>query len=163
MYKKTLSKGYMTLEASLLMPFILFLLVFLIYLNFYMYDRCVLYQDAYTLCLLGTSQKSESAVDYINENMVDQFGQKYFATGGVSGDAEKSGTKVSVTASCGVQVPFTNALTQSDSSGWQTETEASASNINPTSVIRTYRMAGNIWKQVKELVSEETGVQLIKN
>lgn len=44
------AKGYMTLEASFLITWTLFLFVLIIYLSFYSYDKCVLFQDAYTVC-----------------------------------------------------------------------------------------------------------------
>lgn len=40
-------EGYMTVEAAFLMPMALCLVVFVLYLGFFLYDRCTLEQDAY--------------------------------------------------------------------------------------------------------------------
>lgn len=45
----------MTVEASMIMPFVLYICIFVIYLGFYMYDRCILTQDCYRIALRGSS------------------------------------------------------------------------------------------------------------
>ncbi len=46
--KKTAWDGYFTLEAAMIVPVVFMLIVMLLYLMFYMYDRCVMTQDLYT-------------------------------------------------------------------------------------------------------------------
>lgn len=43
-------KGYMTIEASLIIPFVLCIFVFLIFAAFFLYNKCILNQDAYIKC-----------------------------------------------------------------------------------------------------------------
>ena len=43
--------AYMTVEASLVMPMVLFFYLFLIELCLFMYDRCLLEQDMAVLCI----------------------------------------------------------------------------------------------------------------
>ena len=52
-----MKKGYMSVEASFIITWTVFLFVFLIYLSFYSYDKCVLFQDAYAVCFRGSIQK----------------------------------------------------------------------------------------------------------
>lgn len=140
-------KGYMTLEACFIMPWVIFMFVFLIYASFYAYDKCVLFQDAYTLCLRGSIQKEESgAVNYINTHMNGQFGKKYFGTDKVQGSAEQHGQEVKVYAQCSVQVPFNQFLTMVKVGGWQIQTEGKAWEINPTKLLRKCRMVENLCK-----------------
>lgn len=47
------AKGSATVELSILMPMICVLLMVLMYLGFYLYDRTVLYADAYLAALSG--------------------------------------------------------------------------------------------------------------
>lgn len=149
MYKKIYKKkvsGYMTLEAAFMIPWVIFLFVFLIYAGFYLYDKCVLFQDAYALCFRGSIQKDEgSVVDYINAHMEEQFGRKYFGVENVSGSVEKNGQSVIVYGTCTVKIPFQNFLTMAKSSGWQIQTEVKAQIINPTKVIRKCRMVENLF------------------
>ena len=65
--------GYMSVEASFLITWTLFIFVLLIYLSFYTYDKCVLFQDAYTVCFRGSIQKDEDrVVPYINGSRRDR-------------------------------------------------------------------------------------------
>lgn len=148
MFKKIKSitvKGYMTLEACFIMPWIIFIFVFLIYASFYVYNKCVLFQDTYTLCMRGSIQKEEGgAVNYINAHMNGQFGKKYFGTDNVHGSAEQHGQEVKVYAQCSVKVPFNHFLTMAEAGGWQIQTEGKAWEINPTKLLRKFRMVENL-------------------
>ncbi|MCL2050566.1 MAG: hypothetical protein FWG91_02375 [Lachnospiraceae bacterium] len=42
--------GYMTIEASLIIPFVVAIYFFLIFTSFYLYNKCVLVQDTYIKC-----------------------------------------------------------------------------------------------------------------
>lgn len=138
-------KGYMTLEACFIMPWIIFIFVLLIYISFYAYDKCVLFQDAYTLCMRGSTQKEEGkAVEYINARMGGQFGKKYFGTDGVSGSVEQRGRIIKVYAECSVRQPFNHFLTMYKAEGRQIKTQAAAWKINPTKLIRKFRVAEKI-------------------
>lgn len=140
--------GYMTLEASIIMPWVIFMFSFLIYISFYVYDKCVLYQDSYTVCMRGSIQKEENgAVNYINSHMERQFGEKYFGVDKIRGRAEQRGREVKVYAECCVRHPFSHFMTLPKAEGWQIQTEAKAWQINPARLIRKIRMAENILHQ----------------
>ncbi len=148
--KSLQAAGYMTVEASFLVPFVIFLMVFLIYLSFYLYDRCVLFQDSYALCFRGSVQKVEEPQNYINANQAKQFGTKYFGVGQVNVRANQSGREVSVYADCEVKVPFTHFMTMAGREEWSIKTQAKAQRINPTKIIRMSRMAGNLLEKIQE-------------
>lgn len=139
------AKGFMTLEASFIITWTVFLLVLLIYLSFYSYDKCVLFQDAYAVCFRGSVQKEEGqVVPYIDEHMQKQFGKKYFGAGCVTGTVDRNGSTVSVTGECQVKVPVRQFFTMHGKTGWQIRTRARAQIVNPTKMIRRSRMAGNV-------------------
>ena len=142
MFIRKTAKGYMTLEASFLITWTLFLFVLIIYLSFYSYDKCVLFQDAYTVCFRGSIQKKEDkVVPYIDAHMQKQFGKKYFGVGKVTGTVDKKGNAVSVTGECQVKVPIRQFFTMHDRAGWKIQTRARAQIVNPTKMIRRSRMA----------------------
>lgn len=142
--KKTV-KGYMTLEAAFLLTWTMFLFVLLIYLSFYSYDKCVLFQDAYTVCFQGSIQKDEERiVPYINANLQKQFGKKYFGVGKVEGKVDKDGNTTSVTGECQVKVPIRQFFTMYGKQGWKISTRAKAQIANPTKILRKCRFAGNL-------------------
>ncbi|MDE6847596.1 MAG: hypothetical protein K2J99_17750 [Lachnospiraceae bacterium] len=137
--------GYMTVEASFIITWTVFIFVFLIYLSFYSYDKCVLFQDAYTVCFRGSIQKQEdNVVPYIDSHMKEQFGKKYFGTGEVRGSADRRGNVTDVTGECQVKVPIRSAFTMHSGSGWKIRTRARAQIINPTHIIRKSRWLGNV-------------------
>ncbi len=55
--------GYFTVEASLVMPLVLFLYVLIIVSGIFLYDRCVMSQDMYLIAFRG-SRFSNSAPEY---------------------------------------------------------------------------------------------------
>lgn len=146
MFLRRTAKGYMTVEAAFLITWTVFLFVLLIYLSFYSYDKCVLFQDAYIVCFRGSIQKEEDqVVPYINAHMQQQFGRKYFGVGKVQGTVDRNGNTTSVTGECQVKVPIRQFLTMQDRAGWKIKTKAKAQIINPTKVIRKCRWVGNLF------------------
>lgn len=134
----------MTVEASFIITWTIFVFVFLIYLSFYAYDKCVLFQDAYAVCFRGSIQKQEdNIVPYISAHMKEQFGRKYFATSEVRGSVDRKGNVTDVTGECQVKVPIRASFTMYDQSGWLIRTRARAQIVNPTRVIRKCRWVGN--------------------
>lgn len=151
MFLRKKANGYMTLEASFIITWAVFLFVLLIYLSFYSYDKCVLFQDAYTVCFRGSIQKDEGqVVSYIDAHMQKQFGRKYFGVGKVNGTVDKNGNIASVTGECQVKVPVRQFFTMYDQTGWKIRTRAKAQIINPTKMIRRSRMAGNVISEFRK-------------
>lgn len=147
---KRMTRGYMTVEASFIVTWTIFLFVLLIYLSFYSYDKCVLFQDAYAVCFRGSIQKKEEqVVPYINAHMEEQFGSKYFGVGQVHGTVDKNGNTTSVTGECQVKVPVRQMFTMDDKAGWLISTQARSQIINPSKVIRRCRWVKNGWRQYR--------------
>ena len=59
--------GYFTVEAALLLPIIIMIIVFMIFLSFYCYDRCILEQCAYAAALRGSSNRFTSTQEAYEE------------------------------------------------------------------------------------------------
>lgn len=147
MFLKKAVKGSMTLEASFLITWTMFVFVFFIYLSFYSYDKCVLFQDAYSVCFRGSIQKDEDrVVSYINANIQKQFGKKYFGVGKVKGTVDRNGKTIGVTGECQVKVPIRQIFTMQENAGWKIQTCAKAQIANPTKIIRKCRFVGNLLK-----------------
>ena len=88
-------RAYMTVEASMIMPMVIGVLVICIYAAFLLYDRCVLYQEAYLVCLRESYRKDSDgpAVDTeeMDEAAADLIGELVFAADTWSGTADKDG------------------------------------------------------------------------
>lgn len=143
-------QAYMTLEASLLMGWVIFLMVFFIYLTFYAYDRCVMFQDAYAFAFrvsikpLDTERKTQ----YGNQKMQEQFGKKYFGVSGVNTTLWVDHDTVTVKARCQVEHPFSDGMPTLPESGWENSCEVHATIQNPTEMLRNFsrlrKLAGNV-------------------
>ena len=137
--------GYMTVEAGFIVPWAFFIIVLLIYGSFFLYDKCILFQDVYAVCFRGSIQKEDDAQEaYVNAHLQEQFGQKYFAVGHVDGWVKQSGKELQTYGTCRVQIPIIHFLTMSGDDRLQIQTSAKAQIINPTKIIRKCRMVENV-------------------
>lgn len=133
--------AYMTLEASLLMGWIIFLMVFFLYMTFYSYDRCVMFQDAYAFAFrvsikpLDTERKTQ----YGNQKIGEQFGKKYFGVANVQSSISVDREIVTVKARCQVEHPFSKDLPTLPESGWGNSCEIHVKIQNPTEMLRNFR------------------------
>lgn len=66
--------GYLTVEASLIMPVVLFLYLLIILCGFFLYDRCMISQDNYLLAFRG-SRFTEASENY-GEVIYGEMGSK---------------------------------------------------------------------------------------
>ena len=69
--------AYFTVEAALVIPVVISIIVMVMYLSFYLYDRCVLSQDCYVLCYRQSIEKGK-ADRAGREAARAQFGEKLF-------------------------------------------------------------------------------------
>ncbi len=89
----------MTLEASLIMPMVICVMALLIYFSFYLYSRCIMSQDAYTLAFrAGLAAEETSPEAYVSEHRSAVAGRKYFGSTGVNFEAQVSGKEITVKA-----------------------------------------------------------------
>lgn len=72
-------KGYMTVEATYIVPIVLVIYMMFIMCGFYLYDRCVISQDNYLIALRG-SRFTEAAENY-GETIYGDMKTGYFLEG----------------------------------------------------------------------------------
>lgn len=68
-------KGYMTVEATYIVPVVLVIYVMLILCGFYLYDRCVIAQDNYLIAFRGSrfTEGTENYGEVIYHEMKTDF------------------------------------------------------------------------------------------
>ena len=143
--EKYYTEGYMTVEAGFIVPWAFFILLFLISMSFYLYDKSVLFQDVYAVSFRGSIQKEDnSQASYVTAHLKEQFGQKYFAVESVDGSVEQSGNELHTYAACRIRIPVVHFLTMAGDNRWQIETSARVQILNPTNIIRKCRMVENV-------------------
>ena len=132
--------GYLTVEASLIMPIVFYVCVFIIYSGFFLYDRCVMKQDAYRAVLKASSIYRQDSQEVYNtawdmlRNLTDQ---KYVAADCQYEVAVQRKVKVTVTGR--IQMPFRGLEKMTDVSLWNIEETAESKCLNPVLWIRMCR------------------------
>ena len=96
--------AYFTVEAALVVPVVLCIFVMVLYLAFYLYDRCVISQDCYILgyrqgIWKGTEERAQ------NQDARIQIGKKVFMLERLETDVSKGGT-VRVRANASMAPPL---------------------------------------------------------
>lgn len=135
--------AYMSLEASFIMGWVVFILVFLIYLSFYSYNRCILFQDTYSITF-RTSQKplsKERKLEYANAKISEQFGNKYITAKNMEKVVTIKGDKVITNVKIDVNplVSLRSVFLPPD--GWGLSSVVEVEIQNPTEIIRGFRKA----------------------
>ncbi len=135
------AEGYFTVEATLIMPFVLYVCIFIIYTGFYLYDRCVMKQDAYRAALAGSSiyrdsnQKVYNAASDMAARLVTD---KYIAAD--YGYIVTVQSKVKVTIEGRLHQPFRGLVSLVGRKEWVISENAESKCINPVVFIRMCHM-----------------------
>lgn len=142
--EKRVQRGYLTVEASLLMPLIFLGIIFTLYLGFYLYNVCILRQVAYTAALRGSLVKegNNSQIEAYTEEQLNQLiGDRLIAVEQVNYQIDVSLTRVRVEVSLQIYSPLTG-LVFPKISLWEFEDEAVAKRLDMVSFIRSVRTVG---------------------
>ena len=105
--------GYFTVEAAFILPFVMMIILFMTFLSFYCYDRCVLEQCAYAAALRGSSNRfadAHEAYEEAFEAAESLVSEKLFAVKEIKTTVKVSGVSVTVTYECEVNMPIGNLL-----------------------------------------------------
>ncbi len=142
-------KGSYTIESALIFPFIMTVIVFLIYVSFFLHDRAVMsscaYQAALKASLIRTSaddmeKTAVKAAAYSIEGLL-------LATDEVKTDVQVSGKKVTVSYSGTLRIPQSILFFPINGSESITVTgSATASQKDAIEFIRSCRSAESLFK-----------------
>ena len=110
--KKKIYKGSYTIEASLLLPMILSIIVILIFLSFYIHDRCILYSIAYTAALRGSQVQSDEKKIFkeVEESSNELLESKLLITKNINTDIKISAKDIAVSYKGDFQRPIGTIL-----------------------------------------------------
>lgn len=151
--------GYFTVEASLIMPMVLCIYVILIYVGFFLYNRCVATQDAYVLCFRESIHKDESLWSYPDGGVVraeeeNQVGTKYLAIKSKSTSVRAEGAIIRYSGEGNVAPPLFGGSVIMPQDIWTFRYGMSARHTDPPLNIRkarrTYAVAHRIYAAFTE-------------
>jgi len=137
MNKKMMIKAYMTVEASFLLPCVVIILIISIYWTFYMYNKCVVYQDCYISALRGSqivSKNGGEIEELTRENIMDLLKNQLYQYQ-ICPNVTVGGEKVTVSASTNIDILQTNIMNINQKK-LGSERKAYAIRINPGKLIR---------------------------
>lgn len=133
-------KAYFTVEASILTPFIFLILIWVIYLGFFLYDRCLLTQDAYIMAMAESRNYYRSNVRmYRNIKEAEENWEwgKYAAFQREDMTVEAGKGMVTIAAGGVVKTPFRFPFLKRDQ--WEIDIVRQSKIINPVIVMRSYK------------------------
>lgn len=139
--KNKWKEGYFTVEATLIMPLVLYVCFFIIYTGFYWYDRCLMQQNAYRAALAGSSiYRDDNQIVYNTaaDTIAELSQGKYIAADYMSNVTVQS--RVSVTIRGQVRIPFRGLAGLVGKENWEIAESVESQCINPVIFIRTCRM-----------------------
>ena len=148
-------KGYMTLEASLLMPMVICILSLLIYFTYYLYGRCIISEDSYILAFRATiSDKGGSPYDpegYVFEKASDVAGKKYFGSEKPQFVPETNGKDVRVVGKSGTRHRAMGRYFLKPSGSWGFEAAGRATKRQYTRHIRILTRLSDLGRELTDL------------
>lgn len=127
-------KAYLTVEAAMVIPVVIGTIVFLIYMMFFQYNRCLLEQDVGVLAVRSVTmqEKDKTAlVAKLQDEAAALDGEKYLAWELGEVDISMKGTTTRISRTGGL------VLTSGDL--WETQAESEGGQISPTFLIRSCR------------------------
>ena len=136
----------MTLEASFVVPWVIFIIVWLIYLGYFEYDRCLIFQDDYSLATQTAARIADTGdkQEWLDSHIPGQIGSKYMGTSGVTTEGRVSSTEIRVSSSMKVSHPLSYHAGMIPSSNWNISDSVSADNFSYPKRLRLFRAAGRV-------------------
>ena len=150
--------GYFTLEASLILPFTLGIILMVIRIWFFRYDRVLQDMDTCSVvvrCMEQQDMNADERAAYVIEQMQGRYKDSYIAWnfGEVSATCNGNSVTCTVTGSGGHISGIAGLWNEPDA--YSASSERSRTVIPETFVIRTYRKALGAGEYISSQLSEE--------
>lgn len=134
-------EGYMTVEASLVLPMILIVTLLVLLLTFYLYAVCFLNQAAYTAALRGSLVMDGTIEETANEELERLLQNRILNIQDIKSEVSVSALTVEVKLEADMLLPVTGILSLTDPV-WEIEVKKEAKIRNASGYIRMLRNMG---------------------
>lgn len=124
----------------MVMPLVIFLITLLIYLSFFLYNRCIFSQDAYILAFRGSISGGVEGNEirrYIEDDIGKQLGSKYIGIRDLQKNITISRQEIRV------------RMEVETGKRWKLEAVGEAHRNNPVEIIRGIRLAKKVGGKLK--------------
>lgn len=146
MKKKIFYDGYMTVEATFIVPAAVMILVLLLYWGFFCYDKSVSIQCSYLTALrtsnewgLTITEAEQMAMEDLEEMAEERF--LFVKRGDITVDAGLLSIEAGVNGKMDI---LFSTLRGDDMTHWLMNSRKSAYRLKPSSYIRKYRLAREV-------------------
>ena len=134
--------AYFTLEAAMVLTMVMGIIVLLLYMMFYRYDRCLANQNAGTLALRGCSIQAatkEEILQNIKANALRLGSDWYIAWEQGNTDITLKGDVIKVDCTGKLVFPFRSIASDHIGEKWEVTSVYENKRILPVSFLRNYR------------------------
>ena len=134
--------GYMTVEASLVMPIVWFCLFLMIFAGFFQYDRCIAEQDSKIIVLRASEMRGKNEAEVIQkvmENSELAGKKKLLFSNSVQKEFHMSGDKATMKISGKVNTILNDLIKENNFNIFAFTAEYEAENYDPVGFIRLCR------------------------
>lgn len=107
------TRGYYTVEASLILPFTTLIIFVMTYMSFYAYDRCVIKECVNQATIIASSNmihSNETARKKAKEELEKLIDGRLIAVSDINYDTRVNVGKVIVNYECKVDMPFSSLV-----------------------------------------------------
>lgn len=146
---RKIQKGYFTVEAALILPFTLAVIVFLIYIMFYQYNRCLADQDLGIMAFRGSLEKvedKEQLLLILQDNIKNLYQDKFIAFQADSIQINLKENMVCIEGGGSTQVPFPQLSMLTGQDNWRIHRQFVNHRMDPVLFVRTCRKLKEISK-----------------
>lgn len=140
--------GYMTVEASFIVPMTVCVFVLIIYFANYMYARCMLAQDSYILAFRASTAENTNMSETVREKSQVVAGNKYFGSAKPDFSGNTRGKEIVVTGKTTTHHGAMGRYFLKPQKGWEIEMSSIARKREYTDHIRTV-------KRIKDIATKE--------
>lgn len=143
--KKKLLKGSLTIEATIIVPLILILIITMIYISFYLYNRCIIAQNSYITALRGSLYKEDvSAPEYDRNNYMKREnsslnGKKLIGVKNYHFKCMIQDKSIIIDTRASIKVPFALLSKNGFQNEWVIREQKKSKIIKEIDIIRNYR------------------------
>lgn len=133
--------AYFTVEAVLILPIVLGVILLIIYLWFFQYDRCLMEQDIGALALRGAALEAadnENRVRALKDYANEMYLEKYIAWNQELAAIKMQQRKITVGGKGSLNFPFKGLNFWNNENVWESAAEYKNTVLSPETVVRNY-------------------------
>ncbi len=143
---RPINDGYFTVEVALIFPFVMGIILLVIYMYFYKYDRCLMEQDLGAALAEGMYVQNinmEERAKYVSEAIENTYRDEYWAWNRDAAKVSYDFRKITVVDEGSIRFPFKGFMFWDWGDIWSSEAGYEGKYVKKMFGIRTFRkMAG---------------------